>query len=361
MSKSSYKWKPEYPIPPGMVLREHLEARGYSQAEFARRCGRSPKLISEIIAGKAPLEAKTALQFEKVLGLDADIWIGIESQYRLFLVQKAEDEKLIADTKWAKTFPIRELVNRGCFSHPDSDADRVSKLLTFFCVASRDAWETKYSYANIAYRHSPKFTSSEEAIATWLRLGEIEADQQECAPYSKGQFQKAVRRIRGLTHKPLDNALQRTQELCNEAGVVFALIKPLDNMALSGAAWWLSPRKAVVQLTARHKTADHLWFSFFHEVAHILLHSKNAIFVDENNGSDSEQESEANEWASNMLIPDASWKRISEVSPLNARVIEEFAQEQGIAPGIVVGRLQHGGILDWSDLNYLKVYLDWGS
>ncbi len=361
MSKSSYKWKPEYPIPPGLVLREHLEARGYSQAEFARRCGRSPKLISEIIAGKAPLEAKTALQFEKVLGLDAEIWIGIESQYRLFLVQEAEAEKMKADTEWAKTFPIRELVKRGCFSRPDSDAERVLKLLIFFCVASRDAWTTKYSHANTAYRHSPKFTSSEEAIATWLRLGEIEADQQECAPYNKGQFQKAALRIRGLTHEPFDNALQQTQKLCNEAGVVFALIKPLNNMALSGAAWWLSPRKAVIQLTARHKTADHLWFSFFHEAAHILLHSKNAIFVDENNGGGTEQESEANEWASNMLIPEVSWKRISQASPLNARVVKEFAQEQGIAPGIVVGRLQHEGILNWSHLNYLKMHLDWDS
>ena len=86
MSKSSYRWKPEYPIPPGLVLREYLEACGFSLAEFARRCGRSPKLISEIIAGKPPIEANTALQFEKVLGLDAGIWIGIEAQYRHFLV-----------------------------------------------------------------------------------------------------------------------------------------------------------------------------------------------------------------------------------------------------------------------------------
>ncbi len=86
MSKASHKWTPEYPIPPSLVLQEHLEARGYSQAEFARRFGRSPKLISEIIAGKAPLEAKTALQFEKVLGLDADIWI--EAQYRVFWLKR---------------------------------------------------------------------------------------------------------------------------------------------------------------------------------------------------------------------------------------------------------------------------------
>ncbi len=58
------QYAPDYAVPPGRVLDEPLEARGISHAEFARRCGRSPKLISEIMAGKAPLEPGTALQFE---------------------------------------------------------------------------------------------------------------------------------------------------------------------------------------------------------------------------------------------------------------------------------------------------------
>ena len=57
--------------------------RGVSPAEFARRCGRPPQLINEIIAGKAPVEAETALLFENELGLAAGIWLGIERQYRL--------------------------------------------------------------------------------------------------------------------------------------------------------------------------------------------------------------------------------------------------------------------------------------
>ena len=63
------------------MLEERLEAQGVSQAEFARRCGRSAKLISEIIAGKAPIEPETAVQFERVLGVDANIWLGIEKDY----------------------------------------------------------------------------------------------------------------------------------------------------------------------------------------------------------------------------------------------------------------------------------------
>ena len=77
------QYNPDYVVAPGSVLKERLEVRGISQAELARRCGRSAKLISEIIAGKAPLEPETALQLEKVLGVDASIWTGIETSVQI--------------------------------------------------------------------------------------------------------------------------------------------------------------------------------------------------------------------------------------------------------------------------------------
>ena len=90
MATATNEYRPDYAVPPGWLLEERLEVQGISQAEFARRCGRSSKLISEIIAGKAPLEPETALQFEKVLGVDASIWLGIESDYQLHKARGAE-------------------------------------------------------------------------------------------------------------------------------------------------------------------------------------------------------------------------------------------------------------------------------
>ena len=92
MATAPYSYDPDYAVPPGWVLEERLAAHKISHAEFARRCGRSPKLISEIIAGKAPIEPKTALQFERVLGVDAGIWLGIESDYRLHLERKTKTQ-----------------------------------------------------------------------------------------------------------------------------------------------------------------------------------------------------------------------------------------------------------------------------
>lgn len=359
MATGTNQYSPDYTVPPGWILRERLEIEGISHAGFARRCGRSPKLISEIISGKAPIEPETALQFEKVLGVDASIWLGIESDYQLHRAREAEAENAAASAAWAKTFPIGELVKQGCFERPESDADAVSKLLAFFRVGSIDAWTARYGRANVAYRHSPNFKSSEVALATWLRLGEIEAERQDCAEYNESRFKHAVRDIRSLTRESVEEALQRTAKLCNEAGVALALVQPLPRTALSGAARWLSPGKAVIQLTARHKSDDHLWFSFFHEAAHILLHSKKGIFVDEGNGDDVELEAEANQWASNALVPRQAWERFVATSPRSQHTVREFADEQGIAPGIVVGMLQHQRLLPWTHLNGLKVRLGW--
>ena len=361
MATATNQFSPDYAVPPGWILEERLEVEGISHAEFARRCGRSPKLISEIISGKASLEPGTALQFEKVLGVDASIWLGIESQYRLHRAREAEAHLAAASAQWVKAFPVQDLVRRGCFQRPESDTDAVSKLLAFFRVGSVDAWTARYGLANVAYRHSSKFKSNEAALATWLRLGELEAERQKCSEYNESRFRHATRTIRGLTREPIDEALQQTERLCNETGVALALVRPLPKTALSGAAWWLSPRKAVIQLTARHKSDDHLWFTFFHEAAHILLHSKKGIFVDEANGDDYGLEAEANEWASNILIPKSAWEQFVATSPRSAHVVTAFAEEQGIAPGIVVGMLQHKGFLPWTHLNGLKVRLAWKS
>ena len=85
--------EPDYAVPPGWILKERLDAHGLSSAELARRCGRSAKLISEIVAGRAPVEPKTALQFEKVLGVAADIWLGIEKDYQLHRTRAAATQK----------------------------------------------------------------------------------------------------------------------------------------------------------------------------------------------------------------------------------------------------------------------------
>ncbi len=138
------------------------------------------------------------------------------------------------------------------------------------------------------------------------------------------------------------------------------MVKSLPRTALSGAARWLSPRKALIQLSLRHMSDDHLWFSFFHEAAHLLLHSKKSIFVEGNGGDPSDLEDEANAWASNFLVPRARWEALKATMPRSKAEVLAIAQEQGIAPGIIVGMLQHDGVVPWAtNLNGLKCRFQW--
>lgn len=360
MVTETNQYQPDYAVPPGWVLEERLAAQDMAHAELARRCGRSPKLISEIIAGKAPIEPQTALQFEKVLGVDASIWLGIESDYRLHRAREAEAEAAAASAAWANSFPISELVKRGLIDRPTTDADRVSGLLSFFGVASRETWRLRYQGANVAYRHSPSFESDEFALATWRRLAETQAEEQPCGDYSESAFRESLRRVRALTCSPVEVALEEARRLLNASGVVLALVKPLPKVRVSGAAWWLTPHRPILALSARHLRDDHLWFSFFHEAAHILLHSKKTVFIDGTDGASDEIDAEANTWAAGFLVPHHSWRRFVEVRSFDALSVREFAGEQGIPAGIVVGRLQHEHLVPWrSGLNRLKAKLEW--
>ena len=366
MATSTIPFAPDYAVSPGQVLQERLEVMGLSQAEFARRCGRTPKLISEILAGKAPVETETAIQFERVTGLHASIWLGIESDYRLLLARQSEAERSKEVAEWVKEFPVGELVKRGMFARPSSLADTVSALLSFFGVGSIEAWQSKYNATAVAYRHSPSFQSNPKSLAAWLRLGEVEAERSEIPDYNESAFRLALKKIKAITQRASGLIFKETQDLCRQAGVILSFVKPLDKVRLSGAAWWVSPRRPVIQLSARYLSDDHVWFSLFHEAAHILLHSKKQVFVDAIRGKadcngveESEAESEADSWARNFLVPFPDWKKFSDTFLGGEGAVRLFAEEQGIAPGIIVGRLQREGLLPWNRLNSLKRKLQW--
>ena len=365
MATSTNRFNPDYAVPPGWVLEEHINALGLSRADFAGLCGFSQEIVTEIIAGKGPIEPETARVFERETGLNEVVWLNLEASYRDKLAELGQNEKL---TEWAKEFPVKELVKRGDISELSLQSNNVARMLSFFDVWSVGAFEDKYGEASVAYRHSPSFNSSRPALATWLRLGEIEAERTECPEYDREAFLVSLQNIRTLTTSQEQGIFEQTRSLCLQAGVVLLYVKPFPKVALSGASRWLSPDRPVIQLSARHKTDDHLWYSLFHEAAHILWHDSNLTFIDGIRGKSADDESgesvadaEADTWAQDFLIPRTEWDKFTVTFVGSAGEVKHFAEEQSIAPSIIVGRLQREELLPWNRLNGLKRKLEWAN
>lgn len=319
--------------------------------------------MAEITAGKAPVEPETALQLERVLDVPASIWTNMEAAYQLQQAREAEDRALEACYNWANAFPLKELAERGCVKRASQKSGQVRELLKFFGVGSVKACEERMEeLLQVDFRTSGTFQNDNLSLAAWLRLGERRAAEIETRDYDRDAFLKALREIRELTLISIEQALPQLEAKCAAAGVAFVLEKPLPKTRASGVSRWLSPRKALIQQSLRHKSDDHFWFTFFHECAHILLHSRKEIFIDMVKGPGSanpKQESEANLWASDFLVPATALRRFVMTFAGTDDEISQFAATQRVAPGIVVGQLQHAGLVGFAAHNRLKVYYRW--
>jgi len=353
---------------PGETVVEYLEFHGWSQRDLARRTGLTPKTISEICNGKAPITPSTALAFEGVLQRPAHFWMNLQSQYDEAEARNRRLAKSLEWSDWAKTFPLKEM-KRLKFSLPETSSE-VEALLQFFGVASPESWRAVWAASSVAYRQTRMFKIQEEAVAAWVRETEIVASALEVADFDEERLRDSLATLRQLTREPADQIIDSIQSICASAGVAVVLVPALQQTAISGYARWLSNKRALVGLTLRYRTDDQLWFTFFHEIAHILLHRHRRSFVVDNAADtlvdrvvdpEMEQyEAEANRFAADTLIPPTSLHDFVRKGSFTNESIHSFAETIGVGPGIVVGRLQHDGILKHHQGNALKQKLGWG-
>ena len=349
--------------PPGEILDEALEERGMSGAELARRTGLSEKHVSQLLNAKVPLSMEVALQLEQVLGIPARLWNSLEFNYHAER-RREEQRKALGQFKdWMRQFPVAAMRKAGYFGARDVGqgvVDRVDALLQFFGVTTPDAWQTQWEHATGRFRKSPSFDPDHHALTAWLRRGEVESERIRCPPYDAQTFREALAEARQLTTLPPEEFEPKLIALCARSGVALTLVPALPNLAISGVTRWKGPSKALVSLSLRFRSDDQLWFSFFHEACHVLEHKTGTIYIDSPADPDGDpDERRANEFAKNHLISPTSFAEFSKRTTFSKTGIRQFAASVGIAPGIVVGRLQYEGLLPASHCNDLKRRFRW--
>jgi HTH-type transcriptional regulator / antitoxin HigA len=344
----SHPFRPDYVIPPGETLRDRLAEMNLSQAELAARAGLSTKHVNQIMQGIAPITLETAIVLDRITGIPASVWNRREADYREGLLRAKPRVLTADDEKWLSSLPVKELQKRQRLPVERDRGRLFDAALTFFGVADREAWERIWRGPVASFRRSQAYASHPGAVVSWLRIAQVEAQPARVEPYSAPLFRKVLQKIRSLTaHGDADGIV----EMCATAGVVVVFVPEVKGCRISGAAWWASPSRAVIALSDRYKKDDYFWFTFFHEAAHLLLHSKKETFVDD--GADDDiLEDEANRFAEDFLIPPHDAEELASLRTDDD--VRTFADQIGIAPGIVVGRLQHYGAWGWNRGHNLK-------
>jgi len=338
-------------IHPGELLEETLEEIGMSQAELANRLGRPTQAINEIIKGKKSITPTTAIELEDVLKVPAHIWIGLEAEYQMVKAKQEELKVMEEETSLLEKFPYLDLSKLGLVEKTRDPIKKVDELRSFFAVAQLSRIEHVGAYQS-AFRVTSHKNITHESIASWIQAGRLRADAIKTEPFSKAKLKKLLPQIKESMLVDISSAISTCKELLSSCGIAFVLMPHFEKTGVQGATFWLNNKeKAVLVMSLRGKNSDRFWFSFFHEIGHILLHNKREIFIE--NGYDTpelqQQEEEANRFARDFLIPSKDFEVfIVKRNYKNRGSVKDFAESLNIKPSIVVGRLMHEELISYS-------------
>jgi HTH-type transcriptional regulator/antitoxin HigA len=361
-NKSLYS---DLPIHPGEYLEEVIDELAMTKDELAKRLNRPAAKLSAIFKGQKAITPDTALQLDKVVGVPAHIWTGLEAEYRLAIARKQqnqEQQRLNTESRLVTRFRYADLVRLGIVTKKTRPKDKVLELQKFFGVTSLETVCGLHRY-QAAFRSgiSGESQRSPESVAAWLRIGELDAQKRQCAPFDKKKLKDVLHIIRAMTLHVPEHFQDNLRRALANSGVALVLCPSLPGTYAHGATFWLGREKAVVMMTLRYKWADVFWFSLFHELGHIFLHNRQAVILEGSAGNESfdNQEEAANRFAADTLIPPMSYKEFVKKHRFYPVDIESFASQLGISPGIVAGRLQNDKYLDRSWHNRLRTRFEW--
>lgn len=336
--KEYYSYNPDYLVPPGATLREAMDLLNMGIKDLSLRTGLTEQSIIRIINGKQPITYATAQKLEPVTGISAEFWNNLETHYRERLQKKTILEKRKQLEEFLNKFPLAELVSRGYINSTSSLMEAVYELFKFFQICSIESFYAVWKKPVILPRSSKCFATNIEMVATWIRMGEIEAAKIPSKPFNKTEFNHTLKKIRMITHNLPENISSTLIDLFAECGVALVLIPSLDKVPWNGASKWIKEDKAMIILNNKGKGEDKFWFSLFHETAHILKHSKKEIWIADKECSDPKEE-EADKFAAEFLIPAKYNERIININ--SETDIISIADELSLSPAIVVGRYHH--------------------
>lgn len=335
-------------FPPGEFLKDELEARNWTQVEFAEIIGKDTRLIYEVINGKRAITPETAIIFGDALSTSPELWMNLESQYQLSKVrskQSSVSQKAQLHTK----FPVREMVKRGWIEATKNVDVLEKQLFEFFGIKHIDE---QPSFVHAAKKQSYSEASIQQIA--WLCRARKIALSAPVQKYSNANLIHAIDELKAELEYV--DGIRNVASILAKAGVRFVIVEPLAGSKIDGACFWLNSKSPVVALSLRYDRVDNFWHTLMHELDHVKHEEgmdQPIIDVDIFGGEAQEKpaiEIRANEVAAKSLVPENEMTGfIARVNPMfSEESIVGFAKRIHVHPGIIVGQLQNRDLIHWS-------------
>jgi Zn-dependent peptidase ImmA (M78 family)/plasmid maintenance system antidote protein VapI len=354
-------FEPDWFSRPGDTLNTLMSQRGLSPIELAERLGCDSVQVRDLLTGMMPIDDQLADGIAEAVGGTPSFWRKRQATYDKSLSRVADAVPPEVGSDWLKQIPLAAMASSGWIERPPGRPQALRSCLAYFGVSDPEEWRRRYANvsADVAFRTSPSFESGLGPLSAWLRQAEIEASMMACAKWDPRILTGKLDGLRKLTllREPA-KFVPRLRSMCAEAGVAVVVLRAPQGCRASGATRFVRRDRAMIVLSFRHRSEDHFWFTFFHEVGHLLLHGQSTTFVDVEANATDEKEREANSFASTTLVPAARQGEMAELGARTQRVLR-FSASVGISPGIVVGQMQHQGLISPAALSPLKRRYSW--
>ena len=225
-----YRSKTFIAIPPGMTIKEVLENRHMTQIELASRMDMSEKHISKLINGEVPLTQDVALRLERVFGVDASFWNGLEAGYREKILKVEYENSIDEEINFAKPFGYAKLARLGIVPETKKKAEQVNNLQKFFEVASlktvADEMVMPLVYENVKDMDKAK----QSAIYTLVQITKGESRFVEVNPYDCELLKTFIPKINQLSREFLVAAKEPLKDMLAASGIIIVYLPIIDDI-----------------------------------------------------------------------------------------------------------------------------------
>ena len=250
-------------FPPGELLRDELEARGWTPTEFAEIIGRPPRVVNEIISGKRGVAPETARELAAAFGTSAQLWMNLESAYQLSKVEPVT-ERIAREAALRERFPVREMTKRGWIRASGSYEEVERQVLQYFRVKS--------VAEAICFPHAARRNyGSELTTIQWAWLFRVQqlAAALKAPTYSEQKLRAAIPELERLMVDPEET--RHVPRILSGCGVRFVIVEPIPGSKIQGVCFWINQTNSpVIGLSLKGDQIDRFWFDLWHEIEHVL-------------------------------------------------------------------------------------------